>query len=117
MRIRLLMLGKTRRGEAATMLDDYVKRIGRSCAIEVTEVRDGEAAVKKLDAGQGGDFPPAGCGRQGVRFGGVRQMDWRAARSRDAGDHLCVRRCRRLSGKCVGAREAKDFSERDDIFT
>lgn len=31
-------------------LDDYVKRIGRVCPIEVTEVRDGEAALKKLDA-------------------------------------------------------------------
>jgi 23S rRNA (pseudouridine1915-N3)-methyltransferase len=50
MRIRLLMLGKTRRPEINAMLADYVKRIGRSCPIEVTEVRDGEAAVKKLDA-------------------------------------------------------------------
>lgn len=50
MRLRLLMLGKTRRGELRAVLDDYVKRIGRSCAIEVNEVRDGEAALKKLDA-------------------------------------------------------------------
>jgi 23S rRNA (pseudouridine1915-N3)-methyltransferase len=50
MRIRLLMLGKTRRPETVAVLADYVKRIGRSCAIEVTEVRDGEAAVKRLDA-------------------------------------------------------------------
>jgi 23S rRNA (pseudouridine1915-N3)-methyltransferase len=50
MRIRLLMLGKTRRPEMVAVLADYVKRIGRSCAIEVTEVRDGEAAVKRLDA-------------------------------------------------------------------
>ena len=33
-----------------TALADYVKRIGRACPIEVTEVRDGEAAVKRLDA-------------------------------------------------------------------
>lgn len=32
------------------MLAEYVKRIGRSCPMEVTEVRDGEAALKKLDA-------------------------------------------------------------------
>ena len=31
-------------------LADYVKRIGRSCAIEISEVRDGEAALRKLDA-------------------------------------------------------------------
>src|SRR5256886_11915235 len=50
MRIRLLMLGKTRRAEMRAILDDYVKRIGRSCPIEITEVRDGNAALKKLDA-------------------------------------------------------------------
>jgi 23S rRNA (pseudouridine1915-N3)-methyltransferase len=50
MKIRLLMLGKTRRPEINALLADYVKRIGRSCAIEITELRDGEAALKKLDA-------------------------------------------------------------------
>jgi 23S rRNA (pseudouridine1915-N3)-methyltransferase len=50
MRIQLLMLGKTRRPEMRAILDDYAKRMGRSCPIEVTEVRDGEAALKKLDA-------------------------------------------------------------------
>ena len=50
MKLRLLMLGKTRRPELAAVLNDYVKRIGHSCPIEVTEVRDGDAAVKKLDA-------------------------------------------------------------------
>jgi 23S rRNA (pseudouridine1915-N3)-methyltransferase len=50
MKIRLLMLGKTRRPEMNAVLADYVKRISRACPIEVTEVRDGEAALKKLDA-------------------------------------------------------------------
>ena len=50
MKLRLLMLGKTRRPEMRAILDDYVKRIGRSCPIEVTEVRDGNAALKKLDS-------------------------------------------------------------------
>ena len=50
MKIRLLMLGKTRRPELRAILDDYVKRISRSCPIEITEVRDSEAAIKKLDA-------------------------------------------------------------------
>jgi 23S rRNA (pseudouridine1915-N3)-methyltransferase len=49
MKIRLLMLGKTRRPEINVILADYVKRIGRVCPIEVTDVRDGEAAAKKLD--------------------------------------------------------------------
>jgi 23S rRNA (pseudouridine1915-N3)-methyltransferase len=50
MKICLLMLGKTRRPEMVTALDDYVKRISRSCAIEVIEVRDAAAALKRLDA-------------------------------------------------------------------
>jgi 23S rRNA (pseudouridine1915-N3)-methyltransferase len=50
MRIRLLMLGKTRRPEMRAVLDDYAKRIGRYLPIEITEVRDESAAVKKLDA-------------------------------------------------------------------
>jgi 23S rRNA (pseudouridine1915-N3)-methyltransferase len=50
MKLRLLMLGKTRRPELRAVFDDYIKRIGRSCPIEVNEVRDGEAAIKKLDA-------------------------------------------------------------------
>jgi len=51
MKIRLLLLGKTRRAELCSLLDEYVKRISRSCPIEVTEVRDTQAALKKLDAG------------------------------------------------------------------
>src|ERR1700730_8698724 len=50
MKIRLLMLGKTRRGEVVALLEEYVKRISQSCPIEVNERRDGEAALKKLDA-------------------------------------------------------------------
>ncbi len=55
MKIRLLMLGKTRRPELCGILDDYVKRIGRSSKIEVTEVRDGDAALKKLKANRGAE--------------------------------------------------------------
>jgi len=50
MRIRLLMLGKTRRPELRAVFDDYVNRIGRWCQIEVNEVRDAQVAQKKLDA-------------------------------------------------------------------
>jgi len=50
MKIRLLMLGKIRRPELRTVFEDYVKRISRSCPIEITEVRDSEAAIRKLDA-------------------------------------------------------------------
>jgi 23S rRNA (pseudouridine1915-N3)-methyltransferase len=50
MRLRIIMIGKTRRAELRAVFEDYVKRIGRSCPIEVNEVRDGEAAIKRLDA-------------------------------------------------------------------
>lgn len=50
MRIRLLMLGKTRRPEMRVVVDDYVKRISRACPTEITEVRDADAAIKKLDS-------------------------------------------------------------------
>jgi len=49
-KVRLLMLGKTRRAELRAVIDDYVERIRRHSPIEVTEVRDGDAAIKKLDA-------------------------------------------------------------------
>jgi 23S rRNA (pseudouridine1915-N3)-methyltransferase len=50
MRIRLLMLGKTRRPEMRAILGDYLKRISRSCPIEITAVRNGDSVLKKLDA-------------------------------------------------------------------
>ena len=50
MKIRLLMLGKTRRAELRAVIDDYVERIGRANAMEVEELRDGEAVLKKLNA-------------------------------------------------------------------
>jgi 23S rRNA (pseudouridine1915-N3)-methyltransferase len=50
MKIRLLMLGKTRRAELRTVLEDYVTRIGHRIPIEIAEVRDESAALKKLDA-------------------------------------------------------------------
>jgi 23S rRNA (pseudouridine1915-N3)-methyltransferase len=49
MKICLLVLGKTRRPEMVAALNDYVKRISRSCAIEVVEARDAAAALKRLD--------------------------------------------------------------------
>ena len=50
MRLQLLMIGKTRRPEMSAILEDYVKSIGRSCPIEIVDVRDADAALKKLDA-------------------------------------------------------------------
>jgi len=49
MKLRLLMLGKTRREEARALLDDYTSRIRHYADVEVTELRDaGPAALRKL---------------------------------------------------------------------
>jgi 23S rRNA (pseudouridine1915-N3)-methyltransferase len=49
MKIRLLWLGKTRREEIRTLVDDYVRRIERYTEIQVTELRDSSpAALRKL---------------------------------------------------------------------
>ena len=50
MRLCLMLLGKTRRPELRVLFEEYIKRIGRSCPVEVREVRDGQAAIRKLDA-------------------------------------------------------------------
>ena len=50
MRIQLLMIGKTRRAEMCALLDDYASRIRHTCQVEIVEVRDADAALKKLDA-------------------------------------------------------------------
>jgi len=49
-KIRLLMLGKTRRAELRGVLDEYVKRVSRYSPTEIVEVRDESAMLKKLDA-------------------------------------------------------------------
>ena len=49
MKIRLVMLGKTRRAEIRALLDDYLGRIGHYCEIETHELREAsESALKKL---------------------------------------------------------------------
>jgi 23S rRNA (pseudouridine1915-N3)-methyltransferase len=40
MKIRLIMLGKTRREEVRVLLDDYVHRIQRYAEIEISELRE-----------------------------------------------------------------------------
>lgn len=49
MKIRLVMLGKTRREEARVLMDDYAGRIRRYAAFELNELREASApASKKL---------------------------------------------------------------------
>jgi 23S rRNA (pseudouridine1915-N3)-methyltransferase len=48
MRLRLVMLGKTRRPELRAIIDDYVRRIARYAPVEITELRETEAVLKKF---------------------------------------------------------------------
>ncbi len=50
MKIRLLMLGKTRRAELRALLDDYLGRIRHFAPVEVSELRNGgnAAALRKI---------------------------------------------------------------------
>ena len=49
MNIRLVMLGKTRRQEIRTLLEDYIRRIRHYAEIEINELRDATpAALRKL---------------------------------------------------------------------
>ncbi|HXQ97753.1 MAG TPA: 23S rRNA (pseudouridine(1915)-N(3))-methyltransferase RlmH [Candidatus Limnocylindrales bacterium] len=48
MKIRLVLLGKTRRAECRVMLEDYVARIRRYTEVEVAEVREDSAALQRL---------------------------------------------------------------------
>ena len=45
MKIRLLMLGKTRREEVRALIDDYAARIRRYAELEIQELRDGSSAT------------------------------------------------------------------------
>ncbi len=49
MKIRLVMLGKTRRAEVRVLLDDYLDRMAHHAEIEAVELRDASpAALRKL---------------------------------------------------------------------
>lgn len=49
MKIRLVMLGKTRRPEIRALVEDYVGRIGRYAEIQISELREASpAALRKL---------------------------------------------------------------------
>ncbi|HXN65087.1 MAG TPA: 23S rRNA (pseudouridine(1915)-N(3))-methyltransferase RlmH [Candidatus Acidoferrales bacterium] len=53
MKIRLVMLGKTQRAECRAMLEDYAARIRRFAEMEVSEMREESAALKRLSFAPG----------------------------------------------------------------
>lgn len=49
MKIRLIMLGKTRRAESRALVEDYVERIRHYAEVEISELREaGAGAFRKL---------------------------------------------------------------------
>jgi len=55
MKIRLIMLGKTRREEIRALMDDYASRIGHYAEIDINELREASpAALRKLKLDPGG---------------------------------------------------------------
>lgn len=50
MKIRLLMLGKTRRAEMRALFDDYLRRMRPYAEVEISEVPNSPAALRKLKA-------------------------------------------------------------------
>jgi len=56
MKIRLVTLGKTRRAEARALLDDYLRRIRRYAEIQIQELPNSPAALRKLKPGAGASW-------------------------------------------------------------
>jgi len=54
MRIRLVMLGKTRRPEIRALIDDYVARIRRHAEVEIMELRETSASAMRRAEPSGG---------------------------------------------------------------
>ena len=100
MRIRLLLLGKTRRPEFRALLDDYAKRVARFAEIEVRELReDSPATLRRLEIAPGATVALLDAG--GKEFDSAAFARWLAAR-RDQG----VREIVFLGGAAEGFPEA-----------
>ncbi|MGA3177573.1 MAG: 23S rRNA (pseudouridine(1915)-N(3))-methyltransferase RlmH [Candidatus Acidiferrum sp.] len=102
MKIRLLLLGKTRRAELCALLDEYVKRISKSCPVEVTEVRDATAALKKLDADRAAMAVLLDAG--GKSYDSESFAKW-LSELRDRGTHEIIFVCGDADGFPEGLRE------------
>src|SRR4051794_4394745 len=110
MRIQLVLLGKTRRPEIRTLLDEYTKRIGRFAEIETRELReDSPAAARKLEL-------PAGAmvvllDADGKKYDSAQFADW-LAKCRDRGARDIVFLCGAAEGfpESLAARASSRIS-------
>ena len=100
MRIRLFLLGKTRRPEIRALLDDYAVRIQRSADLEILELReDSASSLRRLDTAPGATVVLLDA--DGARFDSAQFAAW-LGRCRDDG----VREVVFLCGAAEGFPEA-----------
>jgi 23S rRNA (pseudouridine1915-N3)-methyltransferase len=75
MKIRFIMLGKTRREEARSLLDDYFRRIQHYAEVEINELRDATpASLRKLKMERGSDIVLLDAG--GKQFTSLQFARW-----------------------------------------
>jgi 23S rRNA (pseudouridine1915-N3)-methyltransferase len=94
-KIRLVMLGKTRRAELRALLEDYLERLRHHADVEAVELGDAKAARRKLQ------FRPAAAvvllDAGGKQFTSEQFTRWLAER-RDRGTRELVFLCGDASG-------------------
>lgn len=96
MKIRVVMLGRTRNAEARALAEEYLKRIEKYAEIEVNELRDGSAAALrkfKISANAGCVFLDAG----GKEFTSQEFANW-IGKLRDGGTRELVFFCGAAEG-------------------
>jgi 23S rRNA (pseudouridine1915-N3)-methyltransferase len=75
MKIRFIMLGRTRRAEARALIDEYVARISHYAEMEVIELREtSDAALRKLKLAAGATIVLLDAG--GKQFNSAQFAKW-----------------------------------------
>jgi 23S rRNA (pseudouridine1915-N3)-methyltransferase len=96
MRIRLFLLGKTRRPEIRALLDNYAGRIRRHAELEILELReDSPAALRRLDSAAGATVVLLDA--DGARLDSAQFASW-LGRCRDGGVRELVFLCGAAEG-------------------
>ncbi len=107
MKLRFIMLGRTRRAECRDLFEDYCRRLGRFAEVEVTELREGSpASLKKLKLERGTTVLLDAAGRH---FTSPQFARW-LADIRDRGGRELTFLCGDAEGFPEGARDAAGAS-------
>jgi len=107
MKIRVVMLGRTRNAEMRALADEYLKRIQKYAEIEVNELRDGSAAALrkfKMPANANCVFLDAG----GKEFTSQEFANW-IGKLRDSGARELVFFCGAAEGFPEELKSSRGF--------